>query len=473
MAPIVSKPKVYRLRGCPDNLNKRGLAELLSLAFGDVTPTDIQIQSLATSLDPWTRPPTKVGTLMFHRLPVLIEAHIDNNEWKIPTNGPEKSLLLDSHFLGMTPLNDVEKGEHEIDCIAISGLASHPFGSWQPKREDKSFMWIRDELPRALPTTRAIVYGYDTTLAKSNSFQSILDLAITFIDHIKASGLARPSAKPLIFMAHSLGGIVVKEAFAVLAGSHEQGQHILKLFRGGIFFGVPSQGMATPHLLAMVKDQVNQQLVQDLSEGSKYLRELDDQFSGLTLMRNMSIHWAYETKTSPTMNRKPDGSFSRAGPEEVLVSKASATRSLYSSRSSAIFPINENHSEMVKFREGDPYFRIVVSRLKECCRGSNNAAIKASTTTFQSKEIVGGATQVRYTEASEKVTHKDADWDPEDLKKLKIPDQDTRLETIDNNSEHTFEWIFDRKKTPLPTWLEEGTGFFWIHGKPGSGNRHS
>lgn len=31
-------------------------------------------------------------------------------------------------------------------CVIISGLASHPFGSWQPRGSDKFSKWIRDDL---------------------------------------------------------------------------------------------------------------------------------------------------------------------------------------------------------------------------------------------------------------------------------------------------------------------------------------
>lgn len=162
-------------------------------------------------------------------------------------------------------------------------------------------MWIRDELPRLVPELRASIYGYDTTLAGSNSFQSIQDLAMSLIDHIKSSGWILPSAKPLVFLAHSLGGIILKEVFSILANSGERNAHILNLFQGGIFFGVPSQGMHTSHLLTIVKSQTTEKMIQDLSKGSEYLLNLDNKFSGLSAVRNMRLHLAYETKTSPTI----------------------------------------------------------------------------------------------------------------------------------------------------------------------------
>ncbi|KAI2465412.1 hypothetical protein F4781DRAFT_424824 [Annulohypoxylon bovei var. microspora] len=477
MAPSPPKPKVYRLRGCPAHLDRSGAAALLSRELGDISPTDIQIQSLATNLDPWARPPTRVGTLMFDKLPASIREHDGKTEWSFKVIGLETDLILDTHFMGMTPLNDVEQEKHEFDCIAISGLASHPFGSWQPKGGDKSFMWIRDELPRIIPKTRTSIYGYDTALIGSNSFQSIYDLARSLIDHIRASGWGLPSAKPLIFLAHSLGGIVLKEAFSILAGTDQQDAHILSLFKGGIFFGVPSQGMSTSHLSILVKDQANEQMVQDLSTGSEYLRDLDDQFSGLTLVRNMRLYWSYETKTSPTVTREAGQSFARAGPEEILVSKESATRSLYSSRSPNIFPINENHSAMVKFRVDDPNFRVVADRLGGLCEDSSSRSNDGIRTVA---EVPDSALQSHGTIETTGKTYYTQDYMPtvgrtkrkkvEDImESLSIPDQDYRFGTIDKNFEHTFEWVFDAEKTSLPMWLRDGKDVFWIHGKPGSG----
>jgi len=60
--------------------------------------------------------------------------------------------------------------------IAISGLGGHAFGSF--KKKNGSHMWLRDSLPTDLPETRILVYGYDTHLFKSESFQNIKDLGI-------------------------------------------------------------------------------------------------------------------------------------------------------------------------------------------------------------------------------------------------------------------------------------------------------
>jgi len=180
-------------------------------------------------------------------------------------------------------------------CIAISGLASHPFGSWQPKgSRDGSWMWIRDALPRAFPAIRAILFGYDTRLLESNSFQTIADLASFLAENLKASGFASPVAKPLIFLTHSLGGIVFKE---MLGREHQIIHHVV----GAILFGAPSRGMETQALMSMVSGQPNRGLVDDLTVSSDYLQRLDDCFFEVARRGRMELFWGYETRTSPTV----------------------------------------------------------------------------------------------------------------------------------------------------------------------------
>lgn len=187
-------------------------------------------------------------------------------------------------------------------CIAISGLASHPLGSWQPRGNDKTFMWIRDAIPKSLPGVRAVLYGYDSRLVGSNSFQSIPDMAQALILQLKTGGWNSPSSKPVIFLAHSLGGLVLKEAIVQMADREKTIATILENMLGSIMFGVPSFGMEQSHLVAMVEGQPNEFLVEDLSRegGSSYVRQLHARFEGLSFLRTARILWAYETEESPT-----------------------------------------------------------------------------------------------------------------------------------------------------------------------------
>ena len=187
-------------------------------------------------------------------------------------------------------------------CLVLSGLGSHPFGSWQPKgSENKDWMWVRDALPKALPTIRVVLFGYDTALADSNSFKTIADLASSLNDTLTASGFGTPASKPLIFLAHSLGGIIVKEALLALAGGNERARRMLQQTAGAVLFGAPTRGMETQALMTMVSGQANEGLIRDLTIPSGYLKSLEDQFFDVAIAGRMKLFWAFETKTSPTV----------------------------------------------------------------------------------------------------------------------------------------------------------------------------
>lgn len=188
-----------------------------------------------------------------------------------------------------------------VSCLILSGLASHPFGSWQPHGRDKSFMWIRDELPQRLPGVRFLVYGYDTALYGSTSFQVIPDLAISLVQTVKALGCSAPSAKPVLFLAHSLGGVVLKQALIILAGGNDQQRAILSKIKGALFFGVPSQGMDMHDIFAMLGDQPNVELVKCLSNQSDFLPRMDEQFGNISYLQSIQFFWAFETKVTPTL----------------------------------------------------------------------------------------------------------------------------------------------------------------------------
>lgn len=152
-----------------------------------------------------------------------------------------------------------------------------------------------------MPNIRPILYGYDTTLVDSNSFQSIFDLALGLLNQLKANGWTSPTAKPLIFIAHSLGGLVLKQAFISLANRTERDDPIRQAIKGAIFFGVPNLGMDQSSLLAVVEGYPNKNLIADLSPNSKYLRQLDEQFAGISYLQDALLYWGYETRTSPTI----------------------------------------------------------------------------------------------------------------------------------------------------------------------------
>ncbi len=163
-------------------------------------------------------------------------------------------------------------------------------------------MWLRDRLPQDVPQLRSLIYGYDTKLFKSHSFQDLDDIAWSFIASLKEIRRSSRPAKPLILLAHSLGGIVLKRALILLAGEGQtEEKTILESVKGLVFFGVPHRGMVISHFLAMVAKQPNEDLIsRTLSPDSALLPELHEHFTKIASSFNENIRFVYETAESQT-----------------------------------------------------------------------------------------------------------------------------------------------------------------------------
>jgi hypothetical protein len=72
--------------------------------------------------------------------------------------------------------------------------------------------WPGDLLPEACPNSRILVYGYDTKITKFMTGAANKNSVLSHSkDLLFALGRTRDVDRPLILVAHSLGGIVVKE----------------------------------------------------------------------------------------------------------------------------------------------------------------------------------------------------------------------------------------------------------------------
>lgn len=72
-------------------------------------------------------------------------------------------------------------------------------------------LWLRDFLPKDLPHSRVLLFGYNANLAFESSTAGVEEQAGNLLNKLKWK--RRDAEKrPLLFVCHSLGGIVVKKA---------------------------------------------------------------------------------------------------------------------------------------------------------------------------------------------------------------------------------------------------------------------
>ncbi|KAM7184000.1 hypothetical protein V8F20_012399, partial [Naviculisporaceae sp. PSN 640] len=129
--------------------------------------------------------------------------------------------------------------------------AEVPFRKTEFDADSSSIYWPRDLLANDCQNARILVYGYDTRITK---YMTGATSKNTLFSHGKDLLFAlvrkRPVNRPLIVIAHSLGGIVVKEMLAGSASSGEADTHdIVKSLAAIIFLGTPHRG--SPELAAM------------------------------------------------------------------------------------------------------------------------------------------------------------------------------------------------------------------------------
>ncbi|MCJ1312433.1 hypothetical protein MMC25_006107 [Agyrium rufum] len=128
-------------------------------------------------------------------------------------------LLAD---LGETFLRQVTfPKKAEVDLVAVHGLnplntPRHGVKTWTAGKKGQEKIWLMDEefLPQRLPNVRVLLFGYDANVAFNTSKAGVTESAENLLGRLKAKRKEDP-LRPLVFIAHSLGGMVVKRALVI------------------------------------------------------------------------------------------------------------------------------------------------------------------------------------------------------------------------------------------------------------------
>lgn len=100
--------------------------------------------------------------------------------------------------------------------VAVHGLNGHREKTWTASN---NVLWLRDLLPQRLNNARVFTWGYDanTHSASRVTAQYLYDHATTLVSDLALERqLTGTQERPIIFVAHNLGGIVVKSVRGVL-----------------------------------------------------------------------------------------------------------------------------------------------------------------------------------------------------------------------------------------------------------------
>jgi pimeloyl-ACP methyl ester carboxylesterase len=202
------------------------------------------------------------------------------------------------------------------DIILVHGLNGHPWKTWATK--NCSF-WPTELLPASLLDCHAnvLVYGYNADVYEKSSSSSpsdnfIFQHAQTLVTTLTLFRKSKKTVKnPIIWVAHSLGGVLVKRALLysndIRAVDHEDYRSVYVSTYGIIFLGTPHTGSglaAWGRILQAMCDVVIPRpffrsesiLLKTLKKDNERLQEINSHF--LDIHQRFKIHMVHENHKS-------------------------------------------------------------------------------------------------------------------------------------------------------------------------------
>lgn len=243
--------------------------------------------------------------------------------------------------------------------VAVHGVFESGLEAWT--NSTSGILWLRDLFPHQRHRVRVLLYQYNVEAFLSPAEEPadrILPLANSLVAELCADRLLGDAFKrPIIFICHGFGGLLVKRALVFSSSRRARGvEHLRSIFTSTyaiLFFGTPHNGVQKESLLlryhrSPLDRSGPSHFMINLLKGSEMLQEISDQFT--PLMKRFAIFNLWEQKKTQTDNMSA-----------YIVEEESAAPMWDSSEKCGVFA---THSDMIKFSEAqDPGYRVVLEAL--------------------------------------------------------------------------------------------------------------
>ncbi|EQB57904.1 hypothetical protein CGLO_01914 [Colletotrichum gloeosporioides Cg-14] len=177
--------------------------------------------------------------------------------------------------------------EPSLDVIALHGMnlkgnSGHAENTWT---HENGVNWLRSLLPRRLPFARILAFQYNAKVSSGSSIAGVKAQSINLLNCLK-NARKMNETRPMIFIAHSLGGVIVKEALSMAYEEHKT-YPMIWIFTYGIFFlAVPHKGSpfaAWGQILRNIlyMNEPSNSFLESVTEQSNYNKELSARFEHL------------------------------------------------------------------------------------------------------------------------------------------------------------------------------------------------
>ncbi|KAI4212781.1 MAG: hypothetical protein LQ351_004483 [Letrouitia transgressa] len=252
---------------------------------------------------------------------------------------------------GRLGLNMLHEPSYAIaDLIFVHGLGGGSRSTWT-KDNNSSLYWPQMWLPNdaAFLDVRIHSFGYNSNWEKE-SVLNIHDFAKSLLGSIQdCPRIPRDSTAPLIFVGHSMGGLVIKRAY-ILANQKEEFHSIARRVQAIFFLATPHRGADLAQLLTKILNLTSgaRPFVADLHRNSLATQSINDEFPQYS--QNLQLFSFYETITTGYGVGK-----------SLIVDKDLATLGYPNERTAYL---NANHRNVCKYQdETDPNYQTVRNTL--------------------------------------------------------------------------------------------------------------
>lgn len=258
----------------------------------------------------------------------------------------------------------------KVDVVLVHGLNGEPQKTWTAKN---GVFWPTDLLPTSLRDAKAniLVYGYNADVyskkhggtPSDNFIYMHAQTLVTSLTHYRKDEMS--SRNPIIWVCHSLGGILVKRALLysndLKTSQHEDYRGIYVSTYGIIFLGTPHQGSdmgSWASMLQAMSDAVvpkafwhsESVLLKTLKKDNETLQNINNHF--LDIYQRFKIMFAHENHATDLK-----------GTKMLVVDSQSASPQL---PGVGYFAIEATHSGMCKFdSKNAPGYRTVATSIRD------------------------------------------------------------------------------------------------------------
>ncbi|KAK1775315.1 hypothetical protein QBC45DRAFT_335593, partial [Copromyces sp. CBS 386.78] len=182
--------------------------------------------------------------------------------------------------------------DSDIDIVLVPGLGAHPEKSWESENDKNRFNWATDKdggIIKDFPKARILLYMYESAWAGDYKVKQLMDNIAHFL--VQGLNTLRKNCKkrPIVFIGHSMGGLVIAKAVALADTYREKYPFMFEAISAAIFFGTPFKGADIASAAVMFSrlaektgfGAVASKLLEDLTPGNSYLKSIREEFATL------------------------------------------------------------------------------------------------------------------------------------------------------------------------------------------------